>query len=143
MAHGVRVVADHLYGISYKPHELSEFGERVHFDVRWIPVADDLDASDTTHYRLCILEVAADVPAQPERNHPGGMLELLKIGYELELECDHAVSARELPDPPEHLRLALERIADTVNDLARRAGYQAPLGTDVIDDLLAASQQQQ
>ena len=35
------------------------------------------------------------------------------------------------------MKLLLDRVADTVNDFARRARLQAPLGPEVIERLLA------
>lgn len=133
-------VADRLYGISYKPHELSQFGERVNFHLRWSPITEEGDPAQTTHYRLMVLEITATVPWESEDPRRGQTLDLLKIGWEVELQTSLAVSASELPDPPAHVRQALAAIADTVNDLARRAGYEAPMGTDVIDSLMAASE---
>ena len=69
----VRLVGDRLYGVDYKPHELSIYGERVNFHLRWSPIADDMAESATTHYRLLVLEITAEVPtdaADPRRgNH--------------------------------------------------------------------------
>ena len=137
----VRLVGDRLYGVDYKPHELSMYGERVNFHLRWSPIADDLAQSETTHYRLLVLEITAEVPEDAADPRRGQVVELLKIGWECELETDELAAAQDLDDPLDQLRHALTAAADTVNELARRAGYEAPLGTDVVDSLLAASQQ--
>ena len=137
----VELIGDRLYGVEYKPHELSIYGEQVNFHLRWSPIADDLAQAATTHYRLLVLEIVAEVPQDGLDPRQGQVIELLKIGWECELRTVEPAAAEDLADPPEHLRHALVAIADTVNDLARRAGYEAPLGTDVVDYLLAASAQ--
>ena len=57
----VRLVGDRLYGVDYKPHELSIYGERVNFHLRWSPIADDMAESATT-YRY-----GPEITASPDR----------------------------------------------------------------------------
>ncbi len=75
------IVADRLYGISLRPHELALHGERVSFSVRYGTIGDDIPA--TTHFRLLVLEIHATV--ELEDGAPPQRLELLRCGWELEL----------------------------------------------------------
>jgi hypothetical protein len=130
-------VHDRLYGISFRPQELAVYGEKVAFSLRYGPVTDDEPKVATQHFKLLVLEIHAQVkpsddlaPAAPRR------LQLLKCGWELELRSEQPVLTAQLPEESEEIRQLLEKIADTVNDLARRAQLEAPLGPEVVDDLV-------
>lgn len=129
------ITADRLYGIEYRPQELALYGERVSFRVRCAAVFEDPAELTTTHYRLMVLEIHSEVPADAELGRTGGRLQLLKIGWELTLEVATAVQVGTVPESPAEIARLLERIAVTVNDLARRAGLEAPLGPDVVTQL--------
>ena len=84
-----------------------------------------------------MLEVHADVPAddalgqgRPRR------LQLIKCGWEVELATSAPCRVGVLQELPEEVPRLLARIADTVNDLARRAALEAPLGPELVADLV-------
>ena len=129
------IIADRLYGIEYRPQELALYGERVSFRVRCAAVFEDPAELTTTHYRLMVLEIHSEVPPDAELGRAGGRLQLLKIGWELTLEVPTAEQVGSVPESPAEIARLLERIALTVNDLARRAGLEAPLGPDVVTQL--------
>jgi hypothetical protein len=130
------IQTDRLYGISYRPQELGLYGERVNFSLRCAPVFDDPDEVTATHYRLLVLEITADLPADDELGRGAGPLQLLKIGWELTLLTAAPQQVGTVPEAPGELERLLGRIADTVNDLARRAGLEAPMGPDVVTQLV-------
>ncbi len=130
------IVADRLYGIQLRPQELALYGEQVRIDLRYAPVFEDPDEVTATHYKLLVCEISAELPVDDALRRPAGQrLLLLKCGWELELasaECRVGT----LPEAPEEMKLLLDRVADTVNELARRARLEAPLGPEVIERLL-------
>lgn len=130
-----RVIADRLYGIEMRPQELALFGAQVHFNVRFSPIFEDSEAETTEHFQLLVLEVHADLPEENVQGRPAGRLDLLKCGWELELEAESPCLPTAVSGADLSIRLLLSRIAETVNDLAKRAGLEAPLGAELIDDL--------
>lgn len=137
MASTAQIVGDRLYGIDFRPQELALHGERVRFDLRCSVIADEMDVPAEQHWKLLVMQVFAPLTEALAKQHGTNELLLLKCGWELELRAEPAVAARALADTAEELRLLLSRIADTVNDLARRAGLEAPLGPALVDSLLA------
>jgi len=129
------IVGDRLYGIEMRPQEMALFGDRVHFHIRFSPIADE-DVPTTQHFKLLVLEVVAPLPEDHPKAAELRELQVLKCGWELELSSDEPLRSAELGSPAEEARLLLGRIADTVNELARRAGLEAPLGIGVIDELV-------
>lgn len=132
-----RIVGDRLYGISMRPHELALYGDRVAFQLRYSPIFDDPDEEATTHFKLLVLEVGCELPPDSELGVGERRLELVKCGWELEVATDHPCATARLPERPDEVPLLLGRVAETVNELARRAGLEAPLGPEVTDRLVA------
>jgi hypothetical protein len=131
------IAGDRLYGISLRPQELAIYGEAVSFSLRYGPVVEDPSAESRQHFKLLVLEVHADLKQDDALAHgKPRKLQLLKCGWELELTTVEACRTDALAERDEEAPLLLGRIADTVNDLARRAGLEAPLGPDLVDDLL-------
>ncbi len=131
------LAGDRLYGISLRPQELAIYGEAVSFALRYGPVVDDPSAELTQHFKLLVLEVHADLNQDDALAHgKPRKLQLLKCGWELELTTEKACRTDALSERDDEVPRLLAHIADTVNDLARRAGLEAPLGPDLIADLL-------
>lgn len=128
--------SDRLYGITYRPQELALYGEKVRFHLRAAAVYDDPEEVTDTHYRVLVLEIHADLPQDDELGRQAGSLQLLKIGWELTLKTAAPQRVGTVPEVVGEAGRLLDRIADTVNDLARRAGLEAPLGPEVITHLL-------
>jgi hypothetical protein len=128
--------SDRLYGISMRPQELSLYGEKVTFSVRYSPIFDDENEETDRHYKLLVLEISADLGQGVSTGSPGRQLQLLKCGWELELTTPTPCRVGSLAERDDEVPLLLGRIAETVNDLARRAGLEAPLGPDLVDDLV-------
>mgnify|MGYP000131121494 CR=1 FL=1 len=132
------IVADRLYGIQLRPQELALYGEQVRIDLRYAPVFEDPDEVTATHYKVLVCEISAELPLDDALRRPAGQrLLLLKCGWELELTSADECRVGTLPEAPDEMKLLLDRVADTVNDLARRARLEAPLGPEVIERLLA------
>jgi hypothetical protein len=133
-----RIVADRLYGIQLRPQELALYGEQVRIDLRYAPVFEDPEERTATHYKLLVCEISATLPADDALRRPAGQrLLLLKCGWELELATEGERQVGSLAESPDEMKLLLDRIAETVNDLARRARLEAPLGPEVVERLLA------
>jgi hypothetical protein len=135
----VTLAADRLYGITMRPQELAWYGEAARFHLSYAAIYDDPLEVAGTHFKLLVVEItapiAADDPLRAE--HPGQeSLQLLKCGWELELSVEPACQVGTLVEQPAEIARLLDRVADTVNDLARRAGLDAPLGPDVVTTLL-------
>ena len=134
------LTSDRLYGVSYRPQELALYGEKVRFQLRSAAMFDDPEEITDTHFRLLVLEIHADLPADDELGRQGGSLQLLKIGWEATLSTATPQRVGTVGEVPGEVARLLDRIADTVNDLARRAGLEAPLGPEVITHLLTRYQ---
>ncbi len=131
------IAGDRLYGISMRPQELAIYGEAVSFSLRYGPVVENPSAELTQHFKLLVLEVHADLKQDDALAHgKPRKLQLLKCGWEIELTTPHACRTDALSELADEAPLLMARIADTVNELARRAGLEAPLGPDLIADLL-------
>ncbi|HEX3135731.1 MAG TPA: hypothetical protein VHX44_19370 [Planctomycetota bacterium] len=131
------IAGDRLYGISMRPQELAIYGDAVSFSLRYGPVVEDPSAELIQHFKLLVLEIHADLKQDDALAHgKPRKLQLLKCGWEIELGTTNACRTDSLPERQDEAPLLLSRIADTVNELARRAGLEAPLGPDLIADLL-------
>ncbi len=132
--------SDRLYGISYRPQELALYGANVRFLLRTAAVFDDPEEMTDTHFRLAVLEITADLPADPEIGRPAGEVLLLKIGWEATLTTPTPQRVGTVAEVAGEASRVLGHMADTVNDLARRAGLEAPLGPEVVTHLLTQYQ---
>jgi hypothetical protein len=131
------ITGDRLYGISLRPQELAIYGDAVSFALRYGPVVDDPSAELNQHFKLLVLEIHADLKQDDALAHgKPRKLQLLKCGWELELNTVAACRTAALSEQDTEVPRLLERIADTVNELARRAGLEAPLGPELVSDLL-------
>jgi hypothetical protein len=131
------IAGDRLYGISIHPQELALYGDKVEFHLRYSPIFDDENEVAERHFKLMVLEIFAEIPADNAMRSRGSRLQLLKCGWELELEVGVPVQVGTLTELDNEVPLLLGRIADTVNELARRARLEAPLGPDVVKGLIA------
>ena len=141
MAHtvpAVTIVADRLYSLTYRPQELAMYGENVRFHLRCAPIFDDPGEITDTHCRSCVLEISADLPADPEIGRAAGPILLLKIGWEIVVTTAGPQQVGTVSEAPGEAERLLNAIADTVNDLSRRAGLDAPLGPEVVTHLLTS-----
>ena len=131
------IAADRLYGISLRPQELALHGELVSFNLRYGPIYDDPTEVTTKHFKLLVLEATTPQPVGESAGAaPAERLQLMKCGWEIELTVVTPAVVGSLPELAEEVPLLLGRIADTVNELARRAKLEAPLGPDVVKALL-------
>jgi hypothetical protein len=128
------IVGDRLYGIHLRPQELALHGERVEFELRYSPIFEDDAELAERHFKLLVLEI--HVALSGEGQQRAQRLQLMKCGWELELSTPGPVRVGTLPELEEEVPLLLGRVADTVNDLARRAGLEAPLGPELVADLV-------
>ena len=130
-------VSDRLYGITMRPQELALYGEKVHFSLRYSPIADRPDELADRHFKLLVLEVHAELPSEDALAHgKPRRLQLLKCGWEAELATTVPARTDQLAELDDEVPRLLGRIADTVNELARRAGLEAPLGPDLVNELV-------
>lgn len=131
------IAGDRLYGISLRPQELAIYGDAVSFALRYGPVVDDPLAELKQHFKLLVLEIHADLKQDDALAHgKPRKLQLLKCGWELELTTVTTCRTDSLSEQDVEVPRLLGRIADTVNELARRAGLEAPLGPELVTDLL-------
>lgn len=131
-----RMTSDRLYGISMRPQELAVYGDRVQFDLRYSPIFDDEGEHNREHYKMMVLEISCELPPDDELQLPARRLELAKCGWELSLETDRPWPSALLPELEGEVRHVLDRIADTINELARRGGLEIPLGSQVVDRIV-------
>jgi len=130
------LAGDRLYSINLRPQELALYGERVDFSLRYGPIGADADGPDRTHYKLLVLEITVDLPPDDELAAGKPLhLQLLKCGWELTLTTSHDCLITALQETDQEVPHLLGRIADTVNELSRRAGLEAPLAPTVIEQL--------
>lgn len=132
-------VADRLYGIMLRPQEMALYGDRLRISLHYAPMCDDPTAPATAHFTLLVLEGVVAVPDEAAEfgELAGQELQVLKVGWELELSTAESVAPQAMTEHPEEVPRLLDRIADTVNELARRAGLEAPFGPDVVRGLLS------
>ncbi len=135
----VAIAGDRLYSLTFRPHELALFGQSVAIDLRYAPMIEPGDPPSASHVRVAVLDISTQIPAVelgggPE--DPPRILDLLKIGWELELTCREPLRSGEVgPVPGEEARV-VDAIAETVNGLAARAGIAAPIDADLRAELI-------
>ena len=133
------LAGDRLYGITMRPQELALYGEKVHFGLRYSPITDQAEELSDRHFKLLVLEVHAELPSEDALAHgKPRRLQLLKCGWEAELATTVKVRTDQVAELDDEVPRLLARIADTVNELARRAGLEAPLGPDLVRDLVVS-----
>jgi hypothetical protein len=130
------IVADRLYGITMRPQELALYGESVEFNLRYSAIYEREDEVTDTHFKLLVLEITAELPEDDELARQAGMLQLVKCGWELELKSPEPCKVGTLEELPEEMPRLLDRVAETVNELARRARLEAPLGPELVTTLV-------
>lgn len=132
-----KLVADRLYGVTLRPQELALYGERLHLSLHYAPMFDDAEAAATQHFKLLVLEGEVAFPDDEAMGDMAGRrVQVLKIGWELEIETTEPIRPVDLIEDPGEVPRLVERIADTVNELARRASLEAPFGPEVVESLL-------
>ncbi len=135
----VRIVADRLYALTFRPQELALYGAHARCTLSYDAMAEDPAAVTAAHFKLLVLEIACAIPPEPGASLPAqgqAEIDVLKAGWELELHADPPCRAEDLPETPEELRLLLTRIADTIAPLAQRAGIDPPVTPELIQQLL-------
>ena len=132
---------DKLYSLSFRPQEMAVFGDDISFRMRLGTVTDTPDEPATAHYRMIVLEADAKVPDHARESVGAETIQVLKIGWELELLTDEPALADQVPQLDGEVEYLLKRIADTVNDLARRAGLEAPMAPALINELLHSEEE--
>ena len=130
-----QLTADRLYGVELRPQELALYGESVHFGLRMAPMFDDPEALLDEHFVLLVVEIHADVPASEDLGTADRHVQLARVGWEGEVKTSAPEKASALVLEPQLSLHLLEQIAETVNELARRAGLEAPLAPALIHDL--------
>lgn len=131
-----RITADRLYGVTIRPQELVFYGAQVRCTLRTAPMTDAAVAITAQHSRLVVLEVEALIPADDALHAETSRLEVLKIGWELDLVTDPPCAAEFLVEDPAEVRFALERIAGCVNRLCSEAGHPGALTPELVDQLI-------
>jgi len=132
------IVADSLYSLSFRPQELSLYAEKVAIGLRYGAIFDEHSEFSEHHYKLLVIEFS--VTLEPDDALAEGIigpLELLKCGWELELQTVAPCLVGTIEELPEEAPLLLGRIAETVNDLARRAKLEMPFTPELVATLLA------
>ena len=125
----MEIIADRLYGLSFRPQELALYGESVQVQLRYSPIFEDPEARSERHFSLLVLEMWAEPT-------PGERLELIRIGWELERQSPTPVAVGAVTESLSEVPLLLDRIAVTVNELAHKAGLPPALGPEAVTTLL-------
>jgi hypothetical protein len=131
------LAADRLYALSIRPQEWDGLREHARLALRWGPLADDPAAPARRHWFLLVVECRVMLPAGDPlaAQHPEG-LEVLRCGWEAELEVPIDLPASAIDADPQLIRALLGKIAETVNPVAERAGT----GVLLTDTIMSALQ---
>jgi hypothetical protein len=131
------LAADRLYALSIRPQEWDGLREHARLALRWGPLADDPAAPARRHWFLLGVECRVMLPAGDPlaAQHPEG-LEVLRCGWEAELEVPIDLPASAIDADPQLIRALLGKIAETVNPVAERAGT----GVLLTDTIMSALQ---
>jgi hypothetical protein len=133
-----RILADRLYGLTIRPQELAFYGAQARCTLRSAVMAEDPAAPAAVHHRLVVLEVDVLVPETDALHADTPVLQVLKVGWELDLAVEPPVPAAALGEDPGEARLALDRLAACVNRVCADAGQAAVLTPDLLDEVLMA-----
>ncbi len=134
----IRIVADRLYGLTIRPQELALYGAQARCVLRSAVMAEDPAQPAAQHHRLVVLEVDVLIPATDALHADSPVLQVLKVGWELDLAADPPVPADLLPESPDEARFALERLAASVNRVCAEAGQPPALEPALVDEILMA-----
>lgn len=134
-----RLAADRLYAFSLRPQEWDAHRERAVLALRYGPMTDDADSATTRHWMLLVVEARVRLPNSDPlaQAHPDG-LEVLRCGWEAELELPIALPAQAVEEDPAEVPTLLAKIAALVNDCATRAGIDVLLTPEMTERLLHA-----
>ena len=137
------LAADRLYALSIRPQEWDGLRDQAQLALRWGPLADDAEAPAKRHWFLLMVEARVRLPAGDPlaAQHPDG-LEVLRCGWEAELEVPVALPASAVAADDALLDGLLGKLAATVNAVAAQAGVGALLTEEVCRALRQAQQRQ-
>lgn len=130
------LAADRLYALSIRPQEWDGLRDRAELGLRWGPLADDPAVPARRHWFLLVLEVRVRLPAEDPlaAQHPDG-LEVLRCGWEAELELPVDLPAAAIDRADEMVGGLMAKALELVNAVAGRAGAE-PLLTQAMLDAL-------
>ena len=136
-----RLTADRLYALSLRPQEWDAHRERAVLALRYGPMTDEADTPATRHWMLLVVEARVRLPdGDPlAAAHLDG-LEVLRCGWEAELELPVALPAQALEEDPADVPALLGKIAALVNTCATQANIDALLTDAMTERLLHARQ---
>lgn len=131
-----RLAADRLYALNLRPQEWDGLRGSTELALRYGPMDDGAEAT-ARHWTLLLVEGRARLPADDPlaAANPDG-LEVLRIGWEAELELPVALPPSALEEDPTEVPALLAKAAALVNACAASAGVDDLLGPDVIAGLL-------
>lgn len=117
------LAADRLYALSIRPQEWDGLREHARLALRWGPLADDPALPARRHWFLLVVECRVALPAGDPlaAQHPDGM-EVLRCGWEAELEVPIDLPATAVEEEPGMVAELLRKIAGAVNGVAGQAG---------------------
>lgn len=132
-----RLAADRLYALSLRPQEWDANRERASLTLRYGPLAEGDDAT-TRHWALLLVEVRVRLAPgdQLAAENPDG-IEVLRLGWEAELELPVALPPAALEEDPGEVPALLAKAAALVNDCAARAGVEPLLTAELLTALQA------
>jgi len=132
------IVSESLYSLSFRPQELSLYAEKVAIGLRYGSIFDEESEFSQRHFKLLVIEFTVTLDADDAlAAGVTGPLELLKCGWELELQTVAPCLVGTVEELPEEASLLIGRISETVNDLARRAKLETPFTPELVASLLA------
>lgn len=131
-----RLAADRLYALSLRPQEWDANRERATLSLRYGPLAEGDDAS-VRHWTLLLVEARVRLEAgDPLAGQNPDGIEVLRLGWEAELELPLALPPAALEEDPAEVPALLAKAAALVNDCAARAGIAELLSAELLTALL-------
>lgn len=131
------VVSDVLYGIELRPQELLLYGDEIPFQLRYAPIFEDPAAEVRDHYKLLVLECVKTLPPDVAVGRTHGVeLRLMKVGWQLQVATETPVRCDSIGESAAEVPFLLQRVAETVNQLATRAGVDVPMPATVVGRLV-------